>query len=82
VSIFYIHRNCLANVIKIPMPSHSSHTAARAAVQGKKPNQKIFLIGGARLAALIFEHNPAISIAQTFALKRLAADFLKKTDSK
>jgi restriction system protein len=49
--------------------------AARAAVQGNKSDQKIVLIDGARLAALMIEHNLGVSTAQTFALKRLDTDF-------
>ena len=36
--------------------------AARAAVQGNKSDQKIVLIDGARLAALMIEHNPTVSL--------------------
>ena len=49
--------------------------AARAAVQGNKSDQKIVLIDGARLAALMIEHNLGVSTAQTFALKRLDTEF-------
>jgi len=49
--------------------------AARAAVHGNKSDQKIVLIDGARLAALMIEHNLGVSTAQTFALKRLDTDF-------
>lgn len=49
--------------------------AARAAVQGNKSDQKIVLIDGARLAALMIEHNLGVSVAQSFALKRLDTDF-------
>ena len=49
--------------------------AARAAVQGNKSDQKIVLIDGARLAALMIEHNLGVSVAQSFALKRLDMDF-------
>ena len=49
--------------------------AARAAVQGNKSDQKIVLIDGARLAALMIEHNLGVSTAQTFALKRLDTAF-------
>jgi restriction system protein len=49
--------------------------AARAAVQGKKSDQKIVLIDGARLAALMIEHNLGVSVAQSFALKRLDMHF-------
>lgn len=49
--------------------------AARAAVQGNKSDQKIVLIDGARLAALMIEHNLGVSTAQTFALKRLDSDY-------
>ena len=43
--------------------------AARAAVQGNKSDQKIVLIDGARLAALMIEHNLGVSTAQTFGHK-------------
>ena len=49
--------------------------AARAAVLGNKSDQKIVLIDGARLAALMIEHNLGVSVAQNFALKRLDSDF-------
>ena len=49
--------------------------AARAAVQANKSDQKIVLIDGARLAALMIEHNLGVSVAQSFALKRLDMDF-------
>ena len=49
--------------------------AARAAVQGNKSDQKIVLIDGPRLAALMIEHNLGVSVAQSFALKRLDMDF-------
>jgi restriction system protein len=49
--------------------------AARAAVQGNKSDQKIVLIDGARLAALMIEHNLGVSVTHNFALKRLDLDF-------
>jgi restriction system protein len=49
--------------------------AARAAVLGNKSDQKIVLIDGVRLAALMIEHNLGVSVAQNFALKRLDSDF-------
>lgn len=49
--------------------------AARAAVQANKSDQKIVLIDGPRLAALMIEHNLGVSVAQSFALKRLDMDF-------
>jgi restriction system protein len=49
--------------------------AARAAVQSNKSDQKIVLIDGARLAALMIEHNLGVSVAQSFSLKRLDMDF-------
>jgi restriction system protein len=49
--------------------------AARAAVQANKSDQKIVLIDGARLAGLMIEHNLGVSVAQSFALKRLDMDF-------
>ena len=36
------------------------------------------LIEGARLAALMIEHNLGVSTAQTFALKRLDTDFFEE----
>ena len=52
--------------------------AALAAVQANKSDQKIVLIDGPRLAALMIEHNLGVSIAQTFALKRLDTDFFEE----
>lgn len=49
--------------------------AARAAVQANKSDQKIVLIDGARLAGLMIEYNLGVSVAQSFALKRLDMDF-------
>jgi restriction system protein len=49
--------------------------AARAAVQANKSDQKIVLIDGVHLAALMIEHNLGVSVAQSFALKRLDMDF-------
>jgi restriction system protein len=49
--------------------------AARAAVQANKSDQKIVLIDGVRLAALMIEHNLGVSVAQNFALKRLDSDY-------
>ena len=51
--------------------------AARAAVQGNKSDQKIVLIDGARLAALMIEHNLGVSTHQTFAVKRMDSDFFE-----
>lgn len=49
--------------------------AARAAVHANKSDQKIVLIDGARLAGLMIEYNLGVSVAQSFALKRLDMDF-------
>ena len=49
--------------------------AARSAVQVNKSDQKIVLIDGARLAALMIEHNLGVSVTQSFALKRLDTDY-------
>lgn len=49
--------------------------AARAAIQNIRSDKKIVLIDGARLAALMIEHNLGVSVAQSFALKRLDMDF-------
>ena len=49
--------------------------AARAAIQNIRSDKKIVLIDGARLAALMIEHNLGVSVAQSFALKRLDTDF-------
>jgi restriction system protein len=49
--------------------------AASTAVLGNKSDQKIVLIDGVRLAALMIEHNLGVSVAQNFALKRLDSDF-------
>lgn len=50
-------------------------SAARIAVQSIKSDKRIVLIDGARLAALMIEHNLGVSTAQTFDLKRLDSDF-------
>jgi len=60
------------------MCHQSSHTAARAAAQGYKSGQKIELIEGAHLAALRIKHKMDVSIAHTFALKRLDTDFFEE----
>jgi restriction system protein len=52
--------------------------AARSAVQANKSDQKIVLIDGARLAALMIEHNLGVSVTQSFALKRLDTDFFSE----
>lgn len=49
--------------------------AARAAVQGIRSDKKIVLIDGAHLARLMIEHDLGVSVARTFALKRLDSDF-------
>jgi restriction system protein len=49
--------------------------AAQAAIQNIRSDKKIVLIDGARLAALMIEHNLGVSVAQSFALKRLDSDF-------
>ena len=49
--------------------------AARAAVQGIRSDKKIVLIDGAHLARLMIEHDLGVSVAKTFALKRLDSDF-------
>ena len=48
---------------------------ALAAVLVNKSDQKIVLIDGPRLAALMIEHNLGVSVAQSFALKRLDSDY-------
>lgn len=45
------------------------------AVASIKSDKKIVLIDGARLASLMIEHNLGVSVAQSFALKRLDSDF-------
>jgi restriction system protein len=45
------------------------------AVNSIKSDKKVVLIDGARLAALMIEHNLGVSVAQSFALKRLDMDF-------
>ena len=78
MSIACSHRYDLNNAIKISLPHQSFRISDRAAVQGNKPGQKIVLAGGARLAALMIEHNLGVSTAQTFALKRLDTDFFEE----
>ncbi len=48
------------------------------AVTSIKSDKKVILIEGARLAALMIEHNLGVSTAQTFALKRLDTDFFEE----
>jgi len=79
MSIVCIPCSSLDNVINIPMyRRQSSHTAASAGTQGYRSGQKIVLIEGARLAALMIKHNMCVSIAQAFALKRLDTDFFEE----
>ena len=49
--------------------------AARAAVQSIRSDKKIVLIDGAHLARLMIEHDLGVSVAQSFALKRIDSDF-------
>ena len=49
--------------------------AAKAAVDGIRSDKKIVLIDGAHLARLMIEHDLGVSVAKTFALKRLDSDF-------
>jgi restriction system protein len=49
--------------------------AAKAAVEGIRSDKKIVLIDGAHLARLMIAHDLGVSVAQTFALKRLDTDF-------
>ena len=49
--------------------------AAKAAVDGIRSDKKVVLIDGAHLAALMIAHDLGVSVAQTFALKRLDSDF-------
>ncbi len=49
--------------------------AAKAAVEGIRSDKKIVLIDGAHLARLMIEHDLGVSVAKTFALKRLDSDF-------
>lgn len=49
--------------------------AAKAAVEGIRSDKKIVLIDGTHLARLMIEHDLGVSVAKTFALKRLDTDF-------
>ncbi len=49
--------------------------AAKAAVEGIRSDKKIVLIDGAHLARLMIDHDLGVSVAKTFALKRLDSDF-------
>ena len=49
--------------------------AAKAAVEGIRSDKKVVLIDGAHLARLMIEHDLGVSVAKTFALKRLDSDF-------
>ena len=57
--------------------SHFTKSAWEA-VTSIKSDKKVVLIEGARLAALMIEHNLGVSTAQTFALKRLDTDFFEE----
>jgi restriction system protein len=57
--------------------SHFTKSAWEA-VTSIKSDKKVILIEGARLAALMIEHNLGVSTAQTFALKRLDTDFFEE----
>ena len=50
----------------------------KAQVTSIKSDKKVILIEGARLAALMIEHNLGVPTAQTFALKRLDTDFFEE----
>jgi restriction system protein len=52
--------------------------AALDAVASIKSDKKIVLIDGVRLAALMIEQNLGVSVAQSFALKRLDMDFFEE----
>lgn len=49
--------------------------AALAAVKGNKSDQKVVLIDGARLAALMIAHGLGVSTTHRFSLRRLDTDF-------
>ena len=49
--------------------------AAKAAVEGIRSDKKVVLIDGTHLAALMIAHDLGVSVAQTFAFKRLDSDF-------
>ncbi len=49
--------------------------AARKAVESNRSDKKIVLIDGSRLADLMIEHDLGVSVAATYSLKRLDADF-------
>lgn len=57
--------------------SHFTKSAWEA-VTSIKSDKKVILIEGARLAALMIEHNLGVYTAQTFALKRLDTDFFEE----
>ncbi len=49
--------------------------AARKVVESNRSDKKIVLIDGPRLADLMIEHDLGVSVAATYSLKRLDADF-------
>lgn len=49
--------------------------AAKKAVESNRSDKKIVLIDGPRLADLMIEHDLGVSVAATYSLKRLDADF-------
>jgi restriction system protein len=49
--------------------------AAKKAVDSNRSDKKIVLIDGSRLADLMIEHNLGVSVAATYNLKHLDADF-------
>jgi restriction system protein len=55
----------------------TSHFTPKAltALQDNKSDQKIVLVDGARLAALMIAHNLGVSPVRQFALKRVDSDF-------
>ena len=57
--------------------SDSARATCDAAIAAARTSRsyRIVLIDGARLAALMIEHNLGVSVAQSFALKRLDTDF-------
>lgn len=57
--------------------SHFTKSAWEA-VTSIKSDKKVILIEGARLAALMIEHNLGVSTEHTFALKRLDTDFFEE----
>ena len=57
----------------------TSDFATSATDYARAVPQKVILIGGARLAELMIEHNIGVSVARTFMVKRVDSDYFEET---